>query len=126
VLEGITVAAVTATRDALHLELSRGEKWAALRRTDLVVPWDQVRSVESVAEPLRLVHGLRAPGLSIPWRRKIGSWRSKGQKTFAVTRKGQSGLRIMLRDNDYDELLLSVGHSGVLAEQISARLGESP
>ena len=44
-----------------------------------------------VAEPIRLVHGLRAPGLGLPGRTKIGTWRSKGRKTFAVTHKGAPG-----------------------------------
>ena len=73
---------------ALRVELTRGEKLAALRRADVVIPWAQIRSVEAVADPIRLVHGLRAPGLGIPGRTKIGTWRSKGRKTFAVTHKG--------------------------------------
>ncbi len=92
------------------MELTRGEKLSALRRADLTIPWAQIRSVEAVADPFRLVHGLRAPGLGIPGRTKIGTWRSKGRKTFAVTRKGAPGLRITLQDNTFDEILLSLPH----------------
>ena len=52
----------------LRVALTRGEKWAALRRSDLTIPWSQIQTVEVVAEPYRLVHGLRAPGLAVPWR----------------------------------------------------------
>ena len=109
---------------ALQVNLSRGEKLSALRRTDVVIEWRQVRSVEAVADPIRLVHGLRAPGLGIPGRTKIGTWRSKGHKTFAVTHKGAPGVRIMLQDNTFDEMLLSVKDAVTLAGEIASRLGE--
>ena len=108
--------------DGLRLELTRGEKLAALRRGNVVIPWGQIRSVETVADPIRLVHGLRAPGLGLPGRTKIGTWRSKGRKTFAVTHKGAPGLRITLQDNTFDEIVLSVADSVRLATEISSRV----
>ena len=60
------MATVIGEQDHLHIELTTGEKWAALRRTDLLIPWADVDSAERVAEPFRLVHGLRAPGLAHP------------------------------------------------------------
>ncbi len=107
---------------ALRVELTRGEKLAALRRTDVVVPWGQITAVEAVAEPIRLVHGLRAPGLGLPGRTKIGTWRSKGRKIFAVTYKAAPGLRITLQGNTFDEILLSVTDSVRFCAEIAARL----
>jgi pimeloyl-ACP methyl ester carboxylesterase len=107
---------------ALRVELTRGERLAALRRTDVVIPWGQIQAVEVVAEPIRLVHGLRAPGLGLPGRTKIGTWRSKGRKTFAVTHRAAPGLRITLQNNTFDEILLSVTDSVRLCAEIAARL----
>lgn len=116
------MVSMTLEADALRVGLTRGERWSALRRSDVVIPWPEIRSVEAVADPIRLVHGLRAPGLGIPGRVKIGTWRSKGRKTFAVTHRDAPGLRIVLRDNMFDELLLSVPDPAGLSEAISARL----
>src|SRR5580765_2280452 len=115
------MVAVITDMDGLRIELTRGERWGALRRDDLSVPWTQVDTVEAVAEPFLLVHGLRAPGLAVPWRTRIGTWRSHGRKTFAVTRKGAPGLRIVLHGNTYDEILVSVADSATVLALIGKR-----
>lgn len=43
-------------------------------------------------------------------------------QTFAVTRKGAPGLRIILRDNAYHQLVVSVPQAARLVEQITSRL----
>jgi hypothetical protein len=93
--------------DEVHVRLSRGEKIGGLHG-DLTVPLSQVRDVEAVAEPYRFVRGIRAPGLGVPGRTKIGTWRSQGRKTFAVARHGKPGVRIRLQDNTFDQIVLSV------------------
>ena len=120
------MVSLSAEPDTLRVRLTRGERWAALRRNDVTVPWAEVRSVEAVADPFRLVLGLRAPGLALPWRTKIGTWRSHGRKTFAVTRKGLPGLRITLQHSSFDEILVNAGDLTALLEQIAARLPSEP
>ena len=106
----------------VRVALTRGDRWAALLRRDVTAPWSSLRDVEVVAEPTRLVRGLRAPGLSLPGRTKIGIWRKSGQKTLAVTSKGQPGLRLRLTDHSYDQIVLSVPNGAALAEQIRGRI----
>jgi len=120
------MATVIADREHLHIELSTGEKWAALRRTDVAIPWADVVSVETVAEPFRLVHGLRAPGLAVPWRRKIGTWRSAGRKVFAATRAGLPGIRIVLNGNNFSEILVSLANSDEIATLVASNLADPP
>ena len=120
------MVSLMAEPDTLRVRLTRGERWAALRRNDVTVPWAEVRSVEAVADPFRLVRGLRAPGLAVPWRTKIGTWHSHGRKTFAVTRKGLPGLRITLQHSSFDEILMNAGNPAALLEQITARMPSEP
>ncbi|MET0865815.1 MAG: alpha/beta fold hydrolase [Nakamurella sp.] len=120
------MAAVTVAGDELQIELSTGEKWAALRNADLHIPLTDVIGVERVAEPFRLVHGLRAPGLAVPWRTRIGTWRSSGRKIFAVTRAALPGIRILLRGNDFNEVLVSLPDPAAVAAVIAASVPSSP
>jgi pimeloyl-ACP methyl ester carboxylesterase len=116
------VASIAADRDQLQIRLTSAEKWAALRRTNISVPWTDVVSIEPVAEPFRLVHGLRAPGLAVPWRVKTGTWRSAGSKVFAVTRAGLPGVRILLQGNDFSEILVSVTDPDAVAASMAGNV----
>jgi hypothetical protein len=79
----------------LVLELTGWEKVAGLLG-DLHLPLDDVRTAEVVADPLPLVRGLRAPGLDVPWRTKIGTWRQRRSRTVAVVRAGAPAVRVLL------------------------------
>ena len=120
---------VTVGREGLRVGLSRGERWAALRRSDVSVPLGAISAVEPVAEPYRLVRGWRAPGLAIPGRTRIGTWRARGHTTFVHARKGEPGLRITLLDghvgaDGFDELLLSFGDTPAATKVLDELLGE--
>jgi len=120
------MASVIDDRNRLHIALSTGEKWAALRRTDVCIPCTDVVSVEHVADPFRLVHGLRAPGLAVPWRTKIGTWRSAGRKVFAATRAGLPGIRIVLRGNNFSEILVSVSDPDAVTTSLAGSVPDPP
>ncbi len=105
------------TPTTLSLRLRRGEKIAGLLR-DLDVPLTAVRGAEVVAEPLRGVRGLRAPGLALPGRRKIGTWRRPGERTLVCVRKGQPAVRVQLEGQRYTALLVGADDAAGLAAAI--------
>ena len=120
---------VTVERDRLRVALSRGERWATLRRTDVTVPLGAISAVEPVAEPYRLVRGWRAPGLAVPGRTRIGTWRTRGRKTFVNARKGEPGLRITLLGGHaaaggFDQLLLSFSDTAAMTRVLNELLRE--
>jgi hypothetical protein len=76
-------------RDRLVIRLTRAEKVLALRRDDIVVPRDSIRSVAITADPWIWIRGVRAPGNSIPLTLAVGTWKFHGGKDFLVLKGKQ-------------------------------------
>ncbi|GAB3610312.1 hypothetical protein GCM10027414_24380 [Humibacter ginsengiterrae] len=76
-------------RDRLEIRLTRAEKLLSLRRDDIVVPRDNIRSVAITADPWIWIRGVRAPGNSIPLTLAVGTWKFHGGKDFLVLKGKQ-------------------------------------
>ncbi len=113
------MAALEVTGKELHLKLTLGEKLAGLSR-DIRVPVASVRDVRVEPDVLAAVRGLRAPGLSIPGRTKIGTWRRRGSRGFVVARAGVPGVRVTLNGPGPDELIVSTPTAESVAERLRA------
>jgi len=111
------MADIDITAQALSVRLTRREKVAGLLR-DLAVPITSVTSVTVEDDGLRAVRGLRAPGLALPRRLKIGTWRRRGGRSMVVVRAGVPTLRVALEGERYDELLLSDPDARELAAEL--------
>jgi hypothetical protein len=115
------MALVQLTPTAVTVRLTRGEKVAGLLR-DLTVPLAAIRSVDVVHDPLRAVPGLRAPGLSLPGRRKIGTWRRSGERAYVSVRRDQPALRLGLSGQHYSTVLVGTDDAARLAGELAAHL----
>lgn len=115
------MAEVHLTRESLNVVLSPWEKVAALHR-DLRLPLAAVTDVDVVADPLAEVTGVRAPGLHLPRRSKIGTWRSRGRRIFAVAHANEPALRIGLAGAGYDAVIVSVPHAAAVAGRLRTAL----
>ncbi len=100
--------------DTLTVRLTRVSRIAGLLR-DQVIPRSAVTSAEVVTDGLAAARGLRAPGLAVPGRRKIGTWRGRGGRRFVDVRRGQPALRLRLNGQRYDELLIGQDDAAALA-----------
>ncbi|NMH98847.1 hypothetical protein [Pseudonocardia acidicola] len=113
----MTTAQVTS--DALEVTFTPGEKLAGLVR-DIRIPLSAVRGAEVVADGLGATHGLRAPGLSLPGVRKIGTWRRPGEKALVSVRRDRPAVRVSLTGQHYDTLLLDVADPAGLVDRLTA------
>jgi hypothetical protein len=111
------MATITTAGSTLAVSLARREKVAAAHR-DIRVPLAAVREVRVEPDALAAVSGLRAPGLAIPGRAKIGVWRRRGRRQFVVARRGVPAVHVRLDGASYDELIVSTGHAREIAAQI--------
>ncbi|MHA7984614.1 hypothetical protein ACX9R5_02305 [Rathayibacter sp. CAU 1779] len=91
-------------RDRLEIRLTRAEKMLSLRRDDLVVPRESIRSVAITADPWIWIRGVRAPGNSIPLTLAVGTWKFHGGMDFLVLKgKQRSAVVIDIEQPDPDE-----------------------
>jgi hypothetical protein len=116
------MATLQLTPPTLSLRLTRAEKIAGLLR-DVEVPLTAVRGVELVTDPLPAMRGMRAPGLALPGRRKIGTWRRPGERTLVSVRRGQPAVRIRLDGQRYDTLLVGADDAEALAAELAGPSG---
>jgi len=112
------MTSILVSDDTLTVRLPRVSKVAGLLR-DQVVPRSAVTAVEVVSDGLAAARGLRAPGLAIPGRRRIGTWRGRGVRRFVDVRRGQPALRVHLQGQRYDELLIGRDDAVALAARLT-------
>jgi hypothetical protein len=98
---------VTVTSGDVTIGLSRAEKLWTLSG-DVRIPLDAIVDVAVVTDPLPAVHGLRSPGLSIPGRIKLGTWRSRRGRQFVAVRRGQRAVALTLRNHNFARALVGV------------------
>ena len=111
------MASVSIAADSLAVTLTVREKIAAAHG-DVSVPLSAVRNVRVEPDALAAVSGLRAPGLAVPGRTKIGVWRARGRRRFVVARRGVPAVCVTLDGARHDELIISTEHAEQIAEQI--------
>lgn len=111
---------LTLHADRVDLELAPAEKVAGLHG-DVTIPLTSITDVEVVPDALGAAHGLRAPGLSVPGVRKIGTWRTRDGSELVVARRGEAGVRITMTGQSLASVLVGLDD----AEGFATRLREA-
>jgi hypothetical protein len=114
------MATISTSGDMLTVRLTRREKVAAARG-DLRVPLSAVRHVHVLPDALAAARGVRAPGLAIPGRSKVGVWRGRGRRDFVVARRGVPALCLELDGGRHDEIIVSCPNAEAIADEIRTR-----
>jgi hypothetical protein len=112
------VSTLQVTPDRVVLRLTAAEKLAAVHG-DLAVPRSAITAVELVEDGVGAARGLRAPGLGLPGRRKLGTWRTRTGRQFVDVRRAQPALRIELAPGQrYTRLLVGTDDAAGLARAL--------
>jgi hypothetical protein len=112
------MATVHVDSDRIRIHLSFLEKLAGLHG-DLTVPRSSVRTVEVVADGPAAAHGLRAPGLAIPGRVKMGTWRGRqGRRRYISVRRDVPALALTLDGHRYETVLVSAPEAHAVASAL--------
>jgi hypothetical protein len=122
--EEAAVAELTVEGNELVLHLSRFEQAEAIHG-NLRIPASSVQRVEVRDDILGAVRGSRAPGTGFPGVVAIGTYRRHGgRKSFAVVHHNtRRGVRVALRDGDFEELIVGCAEPEAVAESLCQRTG---
>jgi hypothetical protein len=115
------MSTVEVHENELRLRLTRLERLLALHG-DVTVPWPAVTGVEVVPDAYIAVLGLRAPGLALPGRRLLGTWRTPRGPEFVDVTGHVPGVRLALRHQPFVSLLVSSADADALAAMVAQHL----
>ncbi|WP_181397149.1 hypothetical protein [Cryobacterium arcticum] len=97
--------------DRLEIHLTPAEKTLALRRENVVVQRENIRSVTITDDPWIWVRGIRAPGTLVPLVVAVGVWKFHGGKDFLAIKRKRQAVVIDLVGDEFARLVLSTNHA---------------
>lgn len=113
--------------DRLEIHLTGAEKALALRREDLVIPRESIRSVAITEDPWIWIRGIRAPGTAVPLTLSVGTWKFHGGKDFLLIKgKQRSAVVIDLDGEEFSRVIVSTPHAATLVEALRVDVSELP
>ncbi|GAA2226676.1 hypothetical protein N1031_03635 [Herbiconiux moechotypicola] len=97
--------------DRLEIRLTRAEKLISFRRTDIVVPLENIRSAALTDDPWVWVRGIRAPGAAIPLTLAVGTWKFHDGKDFLLVKGTRTSVVIDLENDEFSRIIVTTAHS---------------
>ncbi|PPF89716.1 hypothetical protein C5B96_00820 [Subtercola sp. Z020] len=97
--------------DRLEIRLTRAEKVMSLRRSDIEVPLDSIRSAVLTDDPWIWVRGIRAPGTAVPLTLAVGSWKFHDGKDFLLIKGTRTSVVIDLDGAEFSRVIVTTRHS---------------
>ncbi|TFC05335.1 hypothetical protein [Cryobacterium mannosilyticum] len=97
--------------DRLEIHLTKAEKTLSLRRDDLVVQRENIRSVTITDDPWIWIRGIKAPGLELPLVLAVGTWKFHGGKDFLAIKRKRQAVVIDLVEEDFARVILTTNHA---------------
>lgn len=105
------MASLRVHQDRLEIHLTSAEKVLALRRDDIIVPRDDIRSVTITDDPWIWIRGIRAPGAFVPLTLAVGTWKFHGGKDFIVVKNKRPTVIIDVADGEFARVVVSTNRA---------------
>ncbi|RFA23485.1 hypothetical protein [Subtercola boreus] len=97
--------------DRLEIRLTRAEKILSLRRSDIEVPLENIRSAVLTDDPWIWVRGIRAPGTAVPLTLAVGSWKFHDGKDFLLIKGTRTSVVIDIEGAEFSRIIVTTRHS---------------
>jgi hypothetical protein len=110
--------------DRLEVHLTPAEKTLSLRRDDIVVQRENIRSVAITDDPWIWIRGIRAPGSLVPLVLAVGTWKFHGGKDFLAVKNKRQAVVIDLVDEAFSRLILTTNHAPDLVASLKLQAAE--
>ncbi|MDF2443415.1 MAG: hypothetical protein JWR01_1618 [Subtercola sp.] len=104
--------------DRLEIRLTRAEKLMSLRRSDIEVPLDNIRSAVLTEDPWIWVRGIRAPGTAVPLTLAVGSWKFHDGKDFLLIKGTRTSVVIDIEGAEFSRVIVTTRHSLTLLRSL--------
>ena len=105
------MASLRVHQDRLEIHLTSAEKVLSLRRDDIIVPRDDIRSVTITDDPWIWIRGIRAPGAFVPLTLAVGTWKFHGGKDFIVVKNKRPSVIIDIDGGEFSRVVVSTNHA---------------
>lgn len=107
--------------DRLEIRLTKAEKVLALRRDDISIPRDSIRSATITEDPWIWVRGIRSPGTNLPLTLAVGTWKFHGGTDFLLIKRTRMAVVIDIDDGQFERVIVSTSLAAELVHAL--RLG---
>lgn len=97
--------------DRLEIHLTPAERTLSLRRDDIVVQRENIRSVAITDDPWTWIRGIHSPGVEVPLLLAVGTWKFHGGKDFLAVKGKRQAVVIDLVDEEFARVVLSTQHA---------------
>lgn len=88
------MARVEVHGDRVVIRLAASEKFAAMHRSDITLERAAIASAVITEDPWVWIRGVRAPGIYVPGKLAVGTWRHSAGRDFVLARSGRGAVVI--------------------------------
>jgi hypothetical protein len=118
------VAIAFLSDDSLKISFAQWEKVLGLVH-DAQFPLASISGISVPPDGYGAPSGLRAPGLAVPRRLKVGTWRGRGRRQLVSVRHGRPAVHVQLRDSGFTDLIIGMDGAESLAAAVRSALDVS-